>query len=843
VIKAKSTKRILSGIVLYFNLLLLSVGASIAAPETQSPTNSLKIEPMILILGIGVLLLLITLIITLVVIIISTKKNNKKSSKNTIPPKSSLANASGRKTVVKAAIKTPSNVSPPKLHIKSNPIVTPQAPNKTIVEQEPIRQAEQYTQAEIQKKPEIRLEEERKPIIETKPVIESFEKPSQTVVEEPFKLPTQSLSDLYTELEKKEEVVDPNKPLPLIDVNKFDDEWDKLFGEQEPTVLPKEPVAPPKEEKNSGLFDSSKLDSDLDSLFTEVSKPKVEMVTKEEKSSGLFDSSKLDSDLDSLFVEVNKPVAPPKEEKSSGLFDSSKLDSDLDSLFIEVSKPVAPPKEEKSSGLFDSSKLDSDLDSLFVEVNKPVAPPKEEKSSGLFDSSKLDSDLDSLFVEVSKPVAPPKEEKSGGLFDSSKLDSDLDSLFVEVNKPVNPPKEEIPSAAFDFENDDLSSLFNAPTPIGKDEPFQTKSNSEFSLDSFDFLVSDDANKPEPVKKDSSLDFGSLDFLVSDEQKQEIKSENMILPSFNLSELESDIERPSLPFTKATKEDIESIDLSTTTMGLNISEFLSSIEANKKEKIEEKDESELKFDMNSTFPPGTPSAFGLPEPQRNFEFENNKLEVELVKETELEKEEAKKIRIPSKLEGFKLENSLPPQSIDVLSLISETVAPPPPPVDSERKKTKGDGIIAIGKMLVDQTALEEIIRKAEKGGKSGLTTTQVITAVKGRSLDTLLVDINNIDGIMGSIIVGKDGLVIANTMPPEIDKDLVGALTSSLFSNIDIQVKKLKRGPLKRLTVETDIGTYILTEIEMGTLVVFSQEDEKINLNQVFKAITSVVGKR
>ena len=778
-IKAKSTKRILSGIVLYFNLLLLSVGASIAAPETQSPTNSLKIEPMILILGIGVLLLLITLIITLVVIIISTKKNNKKSSKNTIPPKSSLANASGRKTVVKAAIKTPSNVSPPKLHIKSNPIVTPQAPNKTIVEQEPIRQAEQYTQAEIQKKPEIRLEEERKPIIETKPVIESFEKPSQTVVEEPFKLPTQSLSDLYTELEKKEEVVDPNKPLPLIDVNKFDDEWDKLFGEQEPTVLPKEPVAPPKEEKNSGLFDSSKLDSDLDSLFTEVSKPKVEMVTK----------------------------------------------------------------EEKSSGLFDSSKLDSDLDSLFVEVNKPVAPPKEEKSSGLFDSSKLDSDLDSLFVEVSKPVAPPKEEKSGGLFDSSKLDSDLDSLFVEVNKPVNPPKEEIPSAAFDFENDDLSSLFNAPTPIGKDEPFQTKSNSEFSLDSFDFLVSDDANKPEPVKKDSSLDFGSLDFLVSDEQKQEIKSENMILPSFNLSELESDIERPSLPFTKATKEDIESIDLSTTTMGLNISEFLSSIEANKKEKIEEKDESELKFDMNSTFPPGTPSAFGLPEPQRNFEFENNKLEVELVKETELEKEEAKKIRIPSKLEGFKLENSLPPQSIDVLSLISETVAPPPPPVDSERKKTKGDGIIAIGKMLVDQTALEEIIRKAEKGGKSGLTTTQVITAVKGRSLDTLLVDINNIDGIMGSIIVGKDGLVIANTMPPEIDKDLVGALTSSLFSNIDIQVKKLKRGPLKRLTVETDIGTYILTEIEMGTLVVFSQEDEKINLNQVFKAITSVVGKR
>ena len=147
------------------------------------------------------------------------------------------------------------------------------------------------------------------------------------------------------------------------------------------------------------------------------------------------------------------------------------------------------------------------------------------------------------------------------------------------------------------------------------------------------------------------------------------------------------------------------------------------------------------------------------------------------------------------------------------------------------------------MLVDQNALEEIIKKAEKGGKAGLTTTQVITAVKGRSLDSLLVDIDNINGIMGSIIVGRDGLVIANTMPSEVDKDLVGALTSSLFTKIDGEAKKLKKGNLKRLTVETAVGTYILTEIEMGTLVVFTKENQKVNLNNVLKAITTVTGKK
>jgi predicted regulator of Ras-like GTPase activity (Roadblock/LC7/MglB family) len=140
-------------------------------------------------------------------------------------------------------------------------------------------------------------------------------------------------------------------------------------------------------------------------------------------------------------------------------------------------------------------------------------------------------------------------------------------------------------------------------------------------------------------------------------------------------------------------------------------------------------------------------------------------------------------------------------------------------------------------------IERIIKKAEKAGKAGLTTTQVITAVKGKSLDTLLIDINNIDGILGSIIVSKDGLVIANTMPDNIDKDLIGALTSSLFSNIDVQVKKLSKGTLKRLTVETDLGIFVLTEIEMGTLVVLSKDKSKPNLSETFKAIATVTGKR
>jgi predicted regulator of Ras-like GTPase activity (Roadblock/LC7/MglB family) len=489
------------------------------------------------------------------------------------------------------------------------------------------------------------------------------------------------------------------------------------------------------------------------------------------------------------------PAVSASNQSSGKLFDSNKLDSDLDSIFTDPSaaKPesVPEPETQKKSPLFNSAQLDDDLDALFIEVNKkPAEKPVEEEKKGLFDASQLDSDLDSLFSETPAPQA--KQESAPATSGSA---SDLSSLLgAETEKKEEKSAPAASNAAFDLDSLDFMSSGDS----GK----KTENKSEsFSLPSLDLSSltggSDSAKKeenPAPAASNAAFDLDSLDFMSSGDsgKKTENKSESFSLPSLDLSSLTG-----SSPIKDAPKDvpplvaSKDKIDLSTTTMGLNISEYLSSI-AEKK---------------------------GGGEQTEN--------------------------RAAS---TFNLSDTIPPQSLNIADLANHQLSPVSEQLISEtsseaKKKQKGEGIIAIGKMLVDQNALEEIIKKAEKGGKAGLTTTQVITAVKGRSLDTLLVDINNIDGIMGSIIVGKDGLVIANTMPNEIDKDLVGALTSSLFSNIDVQVKKLKKGNLKRLTVETAMGTYILTEIEMGTLVVFSNEEGKINLNNVFKAITTVTGKR
>lgn len=433
--------------------------------------------------------------------------------------------------------------------------------------------------------------------------------------------------------------------------------------------------------------------------------------------------------------------------------------------------------------------------------------PNHGEAKPLFDSGKLDDDLNGIFADPKSVVKEEEEEKKSPLFNSNQLDDDLDALFVEVNKKPEKPKEE-KKGLFDsnqLDNDldslfaedspksssanNLDSLFDSP-PAPK-ESTQSQNAPTFDLGELDFL-SDNKKEQTPASSSSPLDLSFLGNENKSNSTFDLDDLNFLANDNKKEESSSSTALPSLNLSDIVNSASNTspintvplsagkIDLNNTTMGLNISEYLNSMQ-----KTEEK-----KSDSSSS---------------------------------------------------FNLSNTIPPHSLNMNDLMNSSPLSSNSISDSSGRKDAG--VISIGKMLVDQNALEEIIKKAEKGGKAGLTTTQVITAVKGRSLDTLLVDINNVSGILGSIIVGKDGLVIANTMPENVDKDLVGALTSSLFTNIDNQVKKMKKGNLKRLTVETSSGLYILTEIEMGTLVVFGKEEQKVNLSDIYKSITAVTGKK
>src|SRR5947199_10803471 len=105
-------------------------------------------------------------------------------------------------------------------------------------------------------------------------------------------------------------------------------------------------------------------------------------------------------------------------------------------------------------------------------------------------------------------------------------------------------------------------------------------------------------------------------------------------------------------------------------------------------------------------------------------------------------------------------------------------------------------------------------------------------------DTLLKNINQINGISGSMLVSKDGLVLANSLPESTDPNLLSAVLSSMFTNIDVQSKRMQRGQVKRFTIETDNEGLSLMQVDLNgeSLLIFSEFGKDIDLSEINQAL-------
>lgn len=126
--------------------------------------------------------------------------------------------------------------------------------------------------------------------------------------------------------------------------------------------------------------------------------------------------------------------------------------------------------------------------------------------------------------------------------------------------------------------------------------------------------------------------------------------------------------------------------------------------------------------------------------------------------------------------------------------------------------------ALGKMLVDPGTLRRIIDNAERRGTGMFDQTRIIGPRTGAGLDQLLAALSQVNGVTGGLVVGRDGLVIAQVLSPDQDKDLIGAIASAIFLHVDAQTRKIGHEGLRQAILETASGVLLLREIEVGVLV-------------------------
>lgn len=173
--------------------------------------------------------------------------------------------------------------------------------------------------------------------------------------------------------------------------------------------------------------------------------------------------------------------------------------------------------------------------------------------------------------------------------------------------------------------------------------------------------------------------------------------------------------------------------------------------------------------------------------------------------------------------------------------------PPPKIagvgrlDSRTDNTADTGsgrIASIGKFLLDQKDLEKIGKLT--GSDLSETKMRILTMEAAQELQTLLQHIGTQETVIGSVIVGHDGLLIANTMPPDIDAESMGVWALGLYMSTEMVIKKMGQDRVHQIVSRTPKGYVVIADFGGGLLVTVSDGKDTDTLIPLMRSITQLV---
>ena len=98
----------------------------------------------------------------------------------------------------------------------------------------------------------------------------------------------------------------------------------------------------------------------------------------------------------------------------------------------------------------------------------------------------------------------------------------------------------------------------------------------------------------------------------------------------------------------------------------------------------------------------------------------------------------------------------------------------------------------------------------------------VEITKGRLMRRIVEDLIRVEGVIGSLLVGKDGLVVASTLLDEEDAEILGAMSAAVFGEIDKATRRIGVGSLVDSIIDAKDGSILLLEAKELILVVITQ---------------------
>lgn len=99
----------------------------------------------------------------------------------------------------------------------------------------------------------------------------------------------------------------------------------------------------------------------------------------------------------------------------------------------------------------------------------------------------------------------------------------------------------------------------------------------------------------------------------------------------------------------------------------------------------------------------------------------------------------------------------------------------------------------------------------------------------RGMLDVLERLNQIQGVKGSMVVGRDGIVVASDFADAVDEDAVGAVSSQIISSLEGALRRMEMGQFKRFVITGADAKIVLMRGRNTLVLVLLKKDVNFGL--------------
>jgi uncharacterized protein len=108
------------------------------------------------------------------------------------------------------------------------------------------------------------------------------------------------------------------------------------------------------------------------------------------------------------------------------------------------------------------------------------------------------------------------------------------------------------------------------------------------------------------------------------------------------------------------------------------------------------------------------------------------------------------------------------------------------------------------------------------------------------MNRILGELNKVAGVKGSMVVTNTGVVVAESLGPDLERDVVAAVSSHIIQVGERALTELNRGSFEQFTLTSAHGRMVFVNLDVGYLVVVTKME--MRLGQVLIEVESAARK-